>query len=341
MSFVVVRTLALLAFSGVASVSAAPAAPCTVHSCTGAAVAKGCVVSGRHWPPLTFARHRSATAAARHRHAPRQAPCPWSAIIRHYSLDIALVSVYVACPQRDGATDRHMNAANFSDRTGMTQAACFTFCRGFEPPYQFAGLENGNQCFCGTHLPALPSGSAAPWCAAAPNSTAVGVGCNTQKPCHNPHEGEYCCCAGAPPCQHVSASGTCLSPNITCGGTSILELFDISHVSCGTHLLDEPWCDQSKPQAARVAAIIEAMLPEEKVDALGTKTVGSARLGVQMGFKEALHGLRFPCVYDLPGRTEGNGLCPTSFPHAQLLAASFNRSLWADVGDQISTEVRP
>ena len=262
-------------------------------------------------------------------------------IIRHYSLDdIALVSVCVACPQRDGATDRHMNAANFSDRTGMTQAACFTFCRGFEPPYQFAGLENGNQCFCGTHLPALPSGSAAPWCAAAPNSTAVGVGCNTQKPCHNPHEGEYCCCAGAPPCQHVSASGTCLSPNITCGGTSILELFDISHVSCGTHLLDEPWCDQSKPQAARVAAIIEAMLPEEKVDALGTKTVGSARLGVQMGFKEALHGLRFPCVYDLPGRTEGNGLCPTSFPHAQLLAASFNRSLWADVGDQISTEVR-
>ena len=81
------------------------------------------------------------------------------------------------------------------------------------------------------------------------------------------------------------------------------------------------------------------MTPAEKVDALGTKTVSSERLGIAMQFKEALHGLRFPCVYDVASR-KGEGLCPTSFPHAQLLAASFNRTLWSDVGDRISTEAR-
>ena len=57
-----------------------------------------------------------------------------------------------------------------------------------------------------------------------------------------------------------------------------------------------------------------------------------------MNWKEALHGLRYDCVGDVKGRT--SPLCPTSFPHAQLLAASFNRSLWRAVGDAISDEAR-
>lgn len=32
--------------------------------------------------------------------------------------------------------------------------------------------------------------------------------------------------------------------------------------------------------------------------------------------------------------------CPTSFPHALLMSASFNRSLWTAVGTAISTEDR-
>ena len=43
------------------------------------------------------------------------------------------------------------------------------------------------------------------------------------------------------------------------------------------------------------------------------------------------------------GRGGGRGSAlalPTSFPHALLLAASFNRSLWAAVGDAVSTEAR-
>jgi hypothetical protein len=175
-----------------------------------------------------------------------------------------------------------MNAANFSDHSGMTQAACWTFCRGFDPPFPFAGLEDSNQCFCGVHLPAPPAHNK-PWCAA-PDGSSSAAQCNSTTPCRNPHEDAYCCCSGD------------ASHRSTCGGTGILELFDISQVSCGSHLLEEPWCDDAQPQAVRVAALIQAMTPAEKVGALGTKTIGAPRLGVEMQFKEALHGLRYSCV---------------------------------------------
>ena len=231
----------------------------------------------------------------------------------------------------DGAASRQMNSANFTDRTGMTQTACFTFCRGFDPPYPIAGVENSNQCFCGERLPAPPAtGRPRPWCAAPDGSgtaaaaAAAAQKCNATLPCHS-HGDEYCCCPG--------------DANSTCGGTGILQLFDVSQLSCGSRPMTQPWCDEAAPQRQRVAALIKAMTPAERVDTLGTKTMGAPRLGVSMQFKEALHGLRFPCVYDVPSR-KGKGMCPTSFPHAQLLAATFNRSLWSAVGDRISTEAR-
>ena len=49
-----------------------------------------------------------------------------------------------------------------------------------------------------------------------------------------------------------------------------------------------------------------------------------------------MHGLRCGC-----GDTYKNNTgCPTSFPHALLLGATFNRSLWKAVATAISTEVR-
>ena len=226
----------------------------------------------------------------------------------------------------DGAASRQMNSANFTDRSGMTQTACFTFCRGFDPPYPIAGVESSNQCFCGKRLPAPPATNR-PWCAAPDGSgtTAAAQKCNATLPCHNPHDDEYCCCPG--------------DANSTCGGTGILQLFDVSQLSCGSRPMTQPWCDEAVPHRQRVAALIKAMTPAERVNTLGTKTMGAPRLGVSMQFKEALHGLRFPCVYDVPSR-KGEGMCPTSFPHAQLLAATFNRSLWSAVGDRISTEAR-
>ena len=53
-------------------------------------------------------------------------------------------------------------------------------------------------------------------------------------------------------------------------------------------------------------------------------------------FAEALHGILCDC-----GETyNGNTGCPTSFPHALLMGASFNRSLWKEVAIAISDEGR-
>eukprot|EP00484_Ammonia_sp_Unknown_P005082 CAMPEP_0197074090 /NCGR_PEP_ID=MMETSP1384-20130603/210934_1 /TAXON_ID=29189 /ORGANISM="Ammonia sp." /LENGTH=946 /DNA_ID=CAMNT_0042512931 /DNA_START=16 /DNA_END=2857 /DNA_ORIENTATION=- len=75
----------------------------------------------------------------------------------------------------------------------------------------------------------------------------------------------------------------------------------------------------------------------EKVQNLQSTNPGVTRLGVPSNlFHEALHGVVCGC-----GETyENNTGCPTSFPHALLLGATFNRSLWREVGSAISTEAR-
>lgn len=102
--------------------------------------------------------------------------------------------------------------------------------------------------------------------------------------------------------------------------------------------IDAAYCDAARPLAERVGSLIAAMTPAEKVTCLSVEKCRVPRLGVGMNWKEALHGLRYACVNDLKGRDDP--LCPTSFPHAQLLAASWNRSLWGSVGAGISDEAR-
>ena len=64
---------------------------------------------------------------------------------------------------------------------------------------------------------------------------------------------------------------------------------------------------------------------------------GVPRLGVPPNqFSEALHGVLVGCGESYQNNTG----CPTSFPHATLLGATFNRSLWQTIGTIISTEAR-
>ena len=219
----------------------------------------------------------------------------------------------------DGARARMMNAANLTSRSSMTLDMCVAFCRGFSPPYKLAGVENQDQCFCGNEV--LPTAKPGPAFCATPGASGC-AGCNASTPCRS--SSELCCCAG--------------NSTQTCGATGLLDIYDVAAVTCGTHKIAATYCDSSAPVAARVESLIGAMLPAEKIGCLGTKTCQLGRLGVGMNWKEALHGLRYDCVGDVKGRT--SPLCPTSFPHAQLLAASFNRSLWRAVGDAISDEAR-
>jgi len=107
-----------------------------------------------------------------------------------------------------------------------------------------------------------------------------------------------------------------------------------------------PFCDGSGARStdARVADLIGRLTTAEKISLLGN-THGAQpvpRLGVPaLPWGEALHGVVSHCYREGEGGAGAAlSLCPTSFPHALLLAASFNRSLWAAVGDAVSTEAR-
>ena len=83
-------------------------------------------------------------------------------------------------------------------------------------------------------------------------------------------------------------------------------------------------------------AISERMDLGEKTMVLNGDNPGVPRLGIPaLAGGDELHGAG-GC-----GAMHGNNTgCGTSFPHALALAATFNRSLWRQVGDAISTENR-
>eukprot|EP01084_Bolivina_argentea_P243625 408377_1 len=98
-----------------------------------------------------------------------------------------------------------------------------------------------------------------------------------------------------------------------------------------------PYCNQNLLIEERVNDLLSRMTLKEKVDNLGSNNQGVPRLGVpNNAFHEALHGVLCGCGNIVNNNTG----CPTSFPHALLLSATFNRSLWKNIGIAISTEAR-
>lgn len=57
----------------------------------------------------------------------------------------------------------------------------------------------------------------------------------------------------------------------------------------------------------------------------------------RLWFGEALHGVLSQCGEKYNNVTTG---CPTSFPCGLALGATFNRTLWSNIADIISTEAR-
>ena len=99
-----------------------------------------------------------------------------------------------------------------------------------------------------------------------------------------------------------------------------------------------PYCNQELPVDDRVDDLIGRMTISEKTANLPSNNPGVPRLGVPPNhYGEALHGVLGGCATTLYNNNTG---CPTSFPHALLMSATFNRTLWKHVGRVISTEVR-
>ena len=100
------------------------------------------------------------------------------------------------------------------------------------------------------------------------------------------------------------------------------------------------YCNSSLPVQERVGDLLPRLSVAEKAQflvAAGHSNGGVPRLGVPpFLYGECLHGMRSNCGAAAPGSTG----CPTSFPHALGLGATFNRTLWTLVGETVSTEGR-
>ena len=120
-----------------------------------------------------------------------------------------------------------------------------------------------------------------------------------------------------------------------------------------------PMCDPTQPPAVRARDLVSRMTLAEKGHNMGGSggwggSAGVPRLGATssclagqksgiLDSSEALHGLgQAGCGKTTYWKEFGgnNTGCPASFPHAQALGQTFNRSLFGLVGDQISTEAR-
>ncbi|KAF8406210.1 hypothetical protein HHK36_008295 [Tetracentron sinense] len=122
----------------------------------------------------------------------------------------------------------------------------------------------------------------------------------------------------------------------------LLNLPTTHQYACDKRVADTsnfPFCNASLSYADRAKDLVLRLTLQEKVQQLVNKATGVSRLGVS-GYEwwsEALHG-----VSNTGPGVRFNSTVPgaTSFPAVILSAATFNPSLWYEMGQVVSTEAR-
>ena len=199
--------------------------------------------------------------------------------------------------------------------------SCARLCcaAGFTAPTDLMGVEYGCQCYCGHALANNPAKLPAAEC--------------SKMPCPG-NASEHC---GDGDKLNVFKADCSAMPAVVNPSQSLCGHPD----HAGLEAL--PFCNATNGLDERVRDLVARLTVDEKV-ALMASGAAVPRLGVPAcPFGEALHGSVSHCYGGDPSAgisAPERGVCPTSFPHALLLAASFNRSLWRLVGDAISTEAR-
>lgn len=148
---------------------------------------------------------------------------------------------------------------------------------------------------------------------------------------HNRHPGPM---AGSPPPPHRRNRPSLLLPALLLLSCSALlgQGADArSAFACGKEFAHLPFCRRTMPIHNRVKDLIGRLTLQEKIRLLVNNAAGVPRLGMS-GYEwwsEALHG-----VSNVGPGTRFGGHFPgaTSFPQVILTAASFNASLWEDIG---------
>lgn len=99
-----------------------------------------------------------------------------------------------------------------------------------------------------------------------------------------------------------------------------------------------PFCDRSLSDGTRVADLVARLTTAEKIGLLVDNATRVPRLGIPSyeWWNEGLHGVAYS-----PGVSfSGPIFAATSFPQPILSAASFNCTLWNEIGRVVSTEAR-
>nr|AJP06250.1 BXL1 [Pinus tabuliformis] len=131
----------------------------------------------------------------------------------------------------------------------------------------------------------------------------------------------------------------CIGIGMVFNGGSLVQSAGSFPCDPSTGLNSFPFCNTSLPIGDRVKDLVGRLTLQEKVQQLVDQTTAIPRLGipVYLWWSEALHG-----VSNVGHGTKFGGSIPgaTSFPTVILTAASFNTSLWKEIGQVVSTEAR-
>ena len=204
-----------------------------------------------------------------------------------------------------------------ADGDGMNHDACAQMCQDHK--FTLAGVEDQHQCFCGDKLP-----SPAP-----KHSSGCTMKCpsNSSELCGGPDALLVFkfACAGppSPPLPHAPPP----SPHPPPPPSAPNLCPDFSR----------EYCKPEVPLEQRIEMVMGHMTLEDKMMTMGEQSIsGKYHDGSPLAarsvswWNEALHGVCRSC----------GAKCPTQFPEANAMSASFNASLWHAIGDTISTEGR-
>ncbi|KAL6498162.1 putative beta-D-xylosidase 6 [Orobanche gracilis] len=100
-----------------------------------------------------------------------------------------------------------------------------------------------------------------------------------------------------------------------------------------------PFCNASLPRKTRAQSLLSLLTLDEKIRQLSNNASAVPRLGIPSyeWWSESLHGI----ASNGPGVSfEGAIKSATCFPQVILIAAAFNRSLWAAVASAIAVEAK-
>ena len=195
----------------------------------------------------------------------------------------------------------------------LSQEYCAQFCSN--SGYSLAGVENGNECYCGNKLRSD---------AKAATDSDCSVACSGQG-----FDGEKCGgywrigvfdvqCSG-PPVPQPSAPKMLNNPCL----------------NASSPFAKQPWCDATLLVDERVKDMVSRMTLDEKIANLDTGAPAIASLGLNAynWWSEATHGI---------SHVRNDAVTPyeSNFAFPITTGMAFNRSLWKATGNQIGREAR-